>query len=516
MAETEHTPSIVIVGAGLAGLYCALKLAPLPVTVISPVPLGTGASSAWAQGGIAAAVGHGDTPEAHAADTVAAGGGLVDPEIALGVAREAGMRVADLLRIGVPFDQDANGRFIQSREAAHSKHRVVRVTGDRAGQAIMSALIAEVRRNDRIRIIEGETVVGLDASDGRLELRRDASRHVIEGISHVILATGGIGALYAATTNPAMSAGTGLALAVNAGAEISDAEFVQFHPTAIDVPADPVPLASEALRGDGAWLVNANGDRFMTDLHPDAELAPRDVVARAVFNERAAGRGAFLDCRDAIGAAFPEHFPTIYAMCRTHGIDPVRELIPVAPAEHYHMGGVKTDANGRTCVPDLWAIGEVAATGLHGANRLASNSLLETVVFAERVASQIRDGSAPTRDATVRTTQAPNDVTDDVEKSARTRSVIRQTLSDHVGVVRTAHGLKTALATLDGLIPQAVEDRLAVTAARLVATAALRRAESRGAHFRSDFPEPNPQLAASATLTRSDLRPTSTRKDLAQ
>ena len=392
---TRNTDNIVIVGGGLAGLFCALKLAPRPVTVISAAPLGQGASTAWAQGGIAAAVAEGDSAEAHAADTIAVGAGLVDEAIALGIAREAGARIHDLLHYGVPFDRDLEGRLAVGREAAHSARRIVHVRGDMAGKAIISALIEAVRATPSIRVIEGYAAEALLTEDGAvtgLQLRKvgDACAKPVTIASRaVVLATGGIGHLYAVTTNPAEASGLGLAIAARAGAVIADPEFVQFHPTAIMVGRDPAPLATEALRGEGATLINDGGERFMLARHPLAELAPRDIVARGVFAEIAAGRGAFLDARAALGAHFAEKFPTVYASCMAAGIDPARQPIPVAPAAHYHMGGIAVDARGRTSLKGLWAGGEVSSTGAHGANRLASNSLLEAVVYAARIAEDI-------------------------------------------------------------------------------------------------------------------------------
>src|ERR1700680_5078957 len=392
---TRTADDVVIVGGGLAGLFCALKLAPRPVIVISAAPLGQGASTAWAQGGIAGAVSEGDSAAAHAADTIAAGAGIVDETVALGLAREAAGRIHDLLHYGVPFDRDLEGKLAVAREAAHSARRIVHVRGDMAGKAIISALIEAVRSTPSIRVIEGFVAEALLTEDGAvagLQLRKvgDATANPLTMAARaVVLATGGIGHLYAVTTNPAEASGLGLAIAARAGAVIADPEFVQFHPTAIMVGRDPAPLATEALRGEGASLINDKGERFMLARHPLGELAPRDIVARAVFSEIAAGHGTFLDATTALGARFAEKFPTVYASCMAAGLDPARQPIPVAPAAHYHMGGIAVDERGRTSLHGLWAGGEVSSTGAHGANRLASNSLLEAVVYAARIAEDV-------------------------------------------------------------------------------------------------------------------------------
>jgi L-aspartate oxidase len=406
---------VVIVGAGLAGLFTALKLAPLPVTVVSVTPFGQGGSSVWAQAGIAAALSEGDSPDAHAADTIRAGAGIVDETIALLLAREARDRIEDLLRYGVPFDKDLEGHLDFAREAAHGARRILHVKGDTAGRAIMAALTEAARATPSIQVLEGWGARDLVIRDGQvagIELAGVDAKPVAPSLvldaAAVVLATGGSGQLYAITTNPRESRGEGIAIAARAGATIADAEFVQFHPTAINVGRDPAPLATESLRGEGALLINGRGERFMRALHPDAELGPRDIVARGVYREVMSGRGAFLDCRK-IGREFPARFPTVFAACEAAGLDPRREPIPIAPAAHYHMGGVYTDANGRTTIEGLWACGEVASTGAHGANRLASNSLLEAVVFG--AAWQAISPSGCRRAKLLRSTSPPRRLT---------------------------------------------------------------------------------------------------------
>ncbi len=506
---------VVIVGAGLAGLFTALKLAPMHVTVLAATPLGKGTSSAWAQGGIAAAVGADDSPSLHAADTIAAGAGIVDANVAQFVTEEGPARIADLLGYGVPFDRDAQNDLLLGKEAAHSRRRIARVSGDRTGAAMMQALIAAVKRTPSIRVLEGYEADDLIVTEGRVEgvrlVRPDSfgnGSYEFVPACAVVLATGGVGGLYSVTTNPAYARGESIAMAGRAGAVISDAEFIQFHPTALDVGAVPAPLATEALRGEGAILVNANGERFMKRLDARAELSPRDIVARGVYAETTAGRGAFLDCRTAIGDRFPKFFPTVYAHCQAAGIDPVTELIPVAPAAHYHMGGVATDARGRTNMPGLWAVGEVAATGLHGANRLASNSLLEAVVFGARAAEIIRNLDRMTRRAPL---VNPNRLAASraIAPGSRTAvlSRLRQTMTEHVGVVRDATGLTKATELLAGIEENAGEDIVLANmalAARIIASSALMREESRGAHGRRDFPQSQPELASRSFLTLSE------------
>ncbi len=501
---------VVIVGGGLAGLFTALKLSPRPVTVVNATPIGEGASSAWAQGGIAAALGADDSIDTHVEDTVAAGAGIVDKNIAEIIAREAPARVEDLFHYGVPFDRDAEGRFLLSREAAHSRRRIVRVQGDRAGAAIMAALIAAARKVPTIRVLEGLALQDL-LTEGRYVAGilarppgRDAEPIAIPARA-VVLASGGIGGLYAVTTNPREARGAGLVAAARAGAVIADAEFVQFHPTALDVGRDPAPLATEALRGEGAHLVNKAGERFMQKLDPAAELAPRDVVARGVFAEIAAGRGAFLDAR--MVENFAARFPTVHAACVAAGIDPLRAPIPVAPAAHYHMGGVLTDANGRTSLDGLWAVGEVASTGAHGANRLASNSLLEAVVFGARAAADI-GGLLPLPKTLAWPKARKKSALAPVEHAGADDSALRALMSGDVGVVRSGAGLARALTKLATIEATARSAQLRdmATAGLVIAAAAWRRTESRGAHFRSDFPKVDPAQARRSFLTLDDAR----------
>lgn len=482
MERLRHE-GVLVVGAGLAGLSAALAAAPRKVLVLSPVALNHGCSSAWAQGGMAAALSADDAPELHARDTVSAGAGLVDPAMARLLAEEGPAAVRALAALGAPFDRTLDGAFAQSLEAAHSKARVARVKGDQAGRAIMEAVTVAALAAPHIQVRTGAKLRGLlQDAHGRVRgvIAETDGRLVEITAAAVVLATGGIGGLYAVTTTPAELTGDGLGLAAKAGALIGDPEFVQFHPTAIDIARDPAPLATEALRGEGAVLVNTDGERFMGRYHPDAELAPRDVVARAIHSELEAGRGAFLDARAAVGAAFPEEFPAVFAACMGGGIDPRRQPIPVAPACHYHMGGIVTDADGRTTLAGLFAAGECASTGVHGANRLASNSLLEAAVFgtrAGRAAAEETDPGTPIPHAAA----AP-------ELPAEGLQRLRAAMSRDAGVVRDAAGLNRLLTEIDAL--EATGGAApALIAARLVATCALARTESRGGHFRADAPD---------------------------
>ena len=488
----------VILGAGLAGLSAAL--AARTALVLSPTPLATGCSSAWAQGGMAAALSREDSPALHAADTMAAGAGLCDPEAVALLTQEGPQAVRDLAALGAPFDRKASGDFVLSLEAAHAKARVARVGGDGAGAAIMAAVIAAVRATPTIEVRENARARRLlqDATGRVVGVLAEIDGALVEIRSPgVILATGGVGGLYAVTTTPAEVRGEGLGLAALAGATIADPEFVQFHPTAIDIGRDPAPLATEALRGEGSILRNTDGRAFMADYHPARELAPRDVVARAIHAERAAGRGAVLDATQAVGDHFPHEFPAVFEACRSAGIDPRREMIPVVPAVHYHMGGVATDLDGRASLPGLYAAGECASTGVQGANRLASNSLLEAAVFGARAGrAAAAEGSSAGQAGGEPVNLEPFP---DLPDAAL--QILRKAMSRDAGVIRDATGLTRLLDQLNALEP-AYGPCPPLVAARLIVEAALARQESRGGHYRSDFP-------ATAQPARTFVTPTS-------
>lgn len=494
-----RTDRIVIVGAGLGALYAALDLAPRPVLMISPEPLGDGASSAWAQGGVAAAMASSDSPEAHAADTVTAGAGTVDPEVAAMVTRVAREHILDLTELGTPFDRNAEGGYVMSREAAHSAPRVVRVQGDQAGRQIMETLIAALRATPSVQVIEGALATRLETAGDRvtgvwIASADGPSGEVLIDTPAVLLAGGGSGGLYAHTTNPPRIRGQVIGMAARAGALMADPEFVQFHPTSFDIGEDPAPLATEALRGEGAVLINRDGQRFMLDVHPDAELAPRDIVARAIFAETQAGNRPMLDTRAALGARVLELFPSVAETCARAGIDPVADPIPVAVAAHYHMGGVAADRDGRTSLGRLWVCGEASSTGLHGANRLASNGLLEALVYARNAAADIAETVPLTEAAPVFVRFPEGGRATDPQAVAD----LRRAMTDHVGVRRDADGLKTALRSIAALETAQADDPSFVnmtTTATLIAAAALAREESRGGHWRDDFPDPDPALA---------------------
>jgi L-aspartate oxidase len=473
----------VILGAGLASLSSALSLAPMPVTVISPCSLGDGCSSALAQGGIAAAVGANDEAALHAKDTLAAGVGLNDPDIVRQTTNDGAAIIERLTKQGVVFDRDAEGKLLLGLEAAHGKRRIVHAK-DATGAAVMLALIKAARAAPSIEIIEHTQIADLIVTDGAIAgvLLRKSGKETVLPTSALVLATGGAAALWRDTTNPHENWGGGLALAARAGATLADLEFLQFHPTAIDIGRDPMPLASEALRGEGAVLINEKGEAF-TDV-----LQRRDVVTRAIWDQMTKGHKVFLDAREAISTRFAECFPSIFATCLSACIDPSASPIPVRPAAHYHMGGVQADARGRTDVAGLWACGEAACTGFHGANRLASNSLLEAASFGGRVAEDIKnDLSFPRKRESSCVASATHMSPSFPKPTPEETNLIRSTMSDCVGVIRDKAGLTRAI---DLLSPLAAKSDMALVGL-MIATSALRREESRGAHFRSDYPQTN-------------------------
>ncbi|MET7904151.1 L-aspartate oxidase [Streptomyces sp. NPDC005355] len=509
---------VVVVGSGVAGLTVALRCAAAgaKVTVVTKARLDDG-STRWAQGGIAAALGEGDTPGQHLDDTLVAGAGLCDERAVRTLVTEGPDAVRRLIATGARFDaDDITGEILLTREGGHHRRRIAHAGGDATGAEISRALVDAVR------------AAGIDTVENALalDLLRDASGrasgvtlHVMGEGQHdgvgavragaVVLATGGMGQVFSATTNPAVSTGDGVALALRAGAEVSDLEFVQFHPTVLWLGPEAEgqqPLVSEAVRGEGAYLVDGDGVRFMRGQHELAELAPRDIVAKGIMR-RMLEQGAahmYLDARHFGARMWERRFPTILAACRAHGIDPVTEPIPVGPAAHYASGGVRTDLHGRTTVPGLYACGEVACTGVHGANRLASNSLLEGLVFAERIADDITahplpETAAPTAPPAAGRAAGPL-------LAPEARYAIQRIMTGGAGVLRSAESLARAAAELDTVRYDAVEAlrRDGKTAepgvetweaanlllvARVLVAAALRREETRGCHWREDRPD---------------------------
>ncbi|MEN8239239.1 MAG: L-aspartate oxidase [Actinomycetota bacterium] len=491
----------IIVGSGIAGLSVALGLE--ASVVMTSGEIGRG-SSDLAQGGMAAAIGMSDRPDLHASDTVAVGGDIVDGSIAELVAHGAPSRIDWLADLGAVFDLAPDGSFSLGREAGHSRRRIVHAGGDATGAEIMRALRDAASRRSDIEFLAGTTLVDLvrsaDRIVGVLASSLDGEMTVYLAPA-VVLATGGIGGVFERSTNPGDVQGTGLAAAARQGAVLADLEFVQFHPTALAAVDHPAPLVTEALRGEGAHLVDETGARFMVGVHRDAELAPRDIVARTVWSHEASGHRVYLDTPSAIGDAMPSRFPTVFAAAREIGVDARTQLLEVRPAAHYHMGGIKTDSAGRTSIPGLWAVGEVAATGLHGANRLASNSLLEAVVMGRRASIDVTDarthGSDQTllvpADAVSRQTTATPDLVREVQRISW----------NHVGISRNEDGLRKALRGLDACGANRTD---AGTVVGLIASAALARRESRGAHFRADHPEPDSERASSASVVPTSAR----------
>ncbi len=541
----RRVPAVVL-GAGVAGLSAALGLDAHGVgcVIVTEGRVGAAGSSPLAQGGVAAAIGADDLPVLHAEDTVAVAAGIGDPRLAR-ILADGGPDVIDtLVALGIGFDRAGDGSLALGREAGHSRRRIVHANGDATGAAVVATLAAAVRARPGIERAEhttaldlirggpgGERVVGVVVAGpgGRREALLAPA---------VILATGGYGHCFARTTVPADVTGAGIALAARAGVTVADLELVQFHPTALDVTRAPgagvgadavgaraarLPLLTEALRGEGAVLVNSRGERYMVGEHPDAELAPRDVVARANYRQLQDGLAPCLDARSAVGDAFPHRFPTVFALAMEHGLDPRVDLLPVTPAAHYCMGGVAVDDRGRTSRPGLWAAGEVASSGLHGGNRLASNSLLEGLVMGRRVADSVATGDGRPADGPL---WLPADSAvipggsaglsggsaglsrGSAAGAGSVLDRVRVALWDGAGVVRHRDGMEAALDALSGLDVDAATDhraRSALVVARLVLSAGLARTESRGAHFRADHPASDPAQASRRLVVQAPV-----------
>ena len=479
----------VVIGGGLAGMTAALRIAGrVPVVIVTKAALGEG-STQWAQGGIAAAVGPGDSVEAHVRDTLDAGAGMGDAGTARAVCGDAPGLIAELECLGVRFDR-AGVALALAREGAHSLPRVVHAGGDETGRHVAAALARAVHAHAGIRVVEHAAVRDLVTGDTGVHGVRLEDGEAITARA-VILATGGSGHLFARTTNPAGATADGPALARRAGAALADLEMVQFHPTALAVGPSPLALVSEAVRGAGGMLYDRAGEPVMAGVHPMGDLGPRDVVARAVFR-RARETGA--DVVMSLAHLNPERvharFPGVAALCAAHGIDLARDPVPVTPAAHYAMGGVLTDLDGRTTVPGLWAVGECGCTGLHGANRLASNGLLEAAALGRRAADAVADGDR-TPAPGPRADPAPLAVGD--ADGATVRAAVGRIMWDDCGLERDACGLESAALELEALPRPADAGTAGLReVAQLVVRAAMAREESRGAHHRSDFPDPDP------------------------
>jgi len=516
----QHTCDVLVIGSGIAGLVGALEASRnRTVSLITKSRLSE--TNTWyAQGGIAGAVGEADSVELHLADTLVVGQGLCDEAVVRAVVGEAPAALAGLQAAGMHFDLEEGGEVALAREGGHSLPRVLH-SGDATGAAVQGALTQSLRASERVGVFEQRFLVDLltngERCVGALVLDAETGRDEVFWADAVVLATGGAGQVFRVTTNPLIATGDGLAAAWRAGAEVADLEFVQFHPTALDHEAAPRFLITEALRGEGAYLLDCNEERFMIGVHPLAELAPRDVVSREIEHvmQRCGRNNVWLDARHLGEEYLRARFPTIWEACAEAGYDLSRDLLPVAPAAHYIVGGVRVDIDGRTSVPGLYASGEVTASGLHGANRLASNSLLEGLVFSRRIVRAL-DADNDTADKPVRIVSEWQGGTGDTVELADAPATLKDTMQRFVGMSRTDGGMADAACSLGRLAdvldagsPRQADLEIAnlVTVGNLIAHAAWLRTESRGCHSRIDYPERDDEHWRVRTVFRRGLSP---------
>ena len=507
MTEKIYTPDVVIVGGGVAGLTVALNLAPRKVCVITKSSLGVNTSSSWSQAGIAASIDKDDSNQQHLDDTLKTAKGLADETVVKKIVSESSNVIKDLESIGVQFDKNPDGSFNLGLEGAHSHKRIVGSKGDSSGIEIMRGLINEVKQSEHITILENVSIDSIMHEDntiygviGRFTNQNIPNNHVVIQSSHIVLATGGLGGIFANTTNPRSSYGEGIALAAQVGAKLSDMEFVQFHPTGLDFGLDPTPLATEAIRGAGAHLVNQNNERFMLGVHPEVELAPRDIIAQNIFQQLDRGNSVFLDCRNNIGGNFELQFPQVHSYCVKAEIDPAKDLMPIIPVAHYHIGGVKTDLTGRTSVAGLWCCGEVAATGVHGANRLASNSLLEALVFGKIVAQEINKEPFKQQSDIVSSSfiKTYKEKTRSKIRAKKFIWQLRSTMMRNLGIVRNQTSILKGLTEIIRIeresrgLSAKLNDMILVS--KFIIVGAMKRVESRGCHLRYDYPNEDPNF----------------------
>ena len=496
--ESIYKSDVVIVGSGISGLMTAISLYPRKVTLVTKRKIGEMSSSAWAQGGLAASVTKDDNPKVHFDDTIKASSGLSDTLAVKTITEEANEIVKFLESIGVNFDKK-NGQFSLSKEAAHSFRRVLKINGDQSGKYIVEHLIKYLKQQGHATIVEDVSVDHIIQKEnncygimGHIHKNEVVDNFIFFQAPNIVLATGGIGSVYAHTTNPRDIYGEAIAMAAHAGAELVDLEFVQFHPTALDVGLDPAPLLTEAIRGEGAYIVDEKNNRFIFNDHEEGELAPRDVVSRSIHTHKLKGHSTFLDCRH-FKINFEKQFPTAFKCLQEASIDPKNDLIPIIPAAHYHMGGIKVDIDGKSSVKGLWACGECSSTGAHGANRLASNSLLEAFVFAKRIANKINT-EPPKKSLKIVNIEnyIPKEKTISKIRAKKYIWQLRSAMHKFVGVERNSGTLNQAFVEFFRIEREAeklsakLKDMLTVS--KLVTYAALQRAESRGTHFRSDYP----------------------------